>query len=88
MSGIGQPSTAAFLTSVPTSKAIRKKMALRKSNELSQLTATTNVEQDSPVAFLEEAEGLLITGQGRSLKMSEVEAKDTLIVISLQRMLG
>ena len=42
---------------------------------------TTDVDQDRPVAFFEEAERLLTTGQGRSLEMNEVETTDTLIVI-------
>ena len=49
-----------------------------------KLTATTNVNQDSPVAFLEEAECLLITGQGTNLEASEGETADTLIAINLQ----
>ena len=40
-----------------------------------KLTATTDVGQDSPVAFLEEAECLLITGQGRNLEANEVQVE-------------
>ena len=50
-----------------------------------KLTATTDVDQDSPaVAFIEKAECLLITRQGRPLKASEVETIDTLVAINLQ----
>ena len=50
-----------------------------------KLTATTDVDQDSPaVAFLEKAEGLLITGQGRRLEVNEVETIDTVIAINLR----
>jgi hypothetical protein len=49
-----------------------------------KLTTTTDVDQDRPAAFLEEAECLLITGQGRNLEASEVETIDTVIAINLQ----
>ena len=49
-----------------------------------KLTTTTNVDQDRPVAFLEEAECFLITGQGRDLEANKVETIDTVIAINLQ----
>lgn len=49
-----------------------------------KLTTTSNVNQDRPVAFLEEAECLLITGQSMNLEVSEGKPVDTLVAINLQ----
>ena len=49
-----------------------------------KLTAATDIDQDGPVAFLEKAECLLITGQGRNLEASEVELINTIIAINLE----
>jgi hypothetical protein len=83
ISWIGQPSKTAFLTSVPTDGRNDKILLIEKP-EGGELTARTNVKQDSPVAFFEEAECLLITRQGRSLEAGEVEMTDTVIAINLQ----